>query len=289
MKKYTKLIRMKHWLKNGLIFLPLFFGGELFNKKNFLSICLGFLAFSFMASVIYIINDINDIENDRKHPLKCKRPIASGEITKYQASIIAIGLSIVAIILNLIISGNNWWCITLLVIYLFSNILYSNGLKNIPIIDVLILVIGYVIRIYYGAELIHIEVSNWLFLTVLFMAFFLGLGKRRNELLRVGTDNRKVLDKYNKEFLNSNMYVSLALTIVFYSLWCSEMSDLKSNNLVMFTIPLVVSICMKYNLNIEQEDNDGDPMETLLKDKLLFALVFLYIFFMFIIFYLFIN
>lgn len=289
MKKYTKLIRMKHWLKNGLILLPLFFGGELFNKKSLLSIFLGFLSFSFMASVIYIINDINDIENDKKHPVKCKRPLASGEIKKRQASIIAIGFCIVAIALNFIASGTNRWCFALLLIYLFSNILYSNGLKNIPIIDVLILVIGYVIRIYYGAELIHINVSNWLFLTVLFMAFFLGLGKRRNELMRQGTDKRTVLDKYNKEFLNSNMYVSLALTIVFYSLWCSEISELRHNNLVMLTIPLVVSICMKYNLNIEQEDNDGDPMETLLKDKLLFALVFIYIVFMLAIFYFFNN
>lgn len=286
MKKYIKLIRMKHWLKNGLIFLPLFFGGELLDRKSLVVTMLGFLAFSYIASVIYIINDINDIENDRKHPTKCKRPLASGEITKNHAIIIAIGLGLCAVFFNALACQSNWLGLILLATYLITNILYSKGMKNVPIIDVLILVLGYVIRIYYGAELINVQVSNWLFLTVLFMAFFLGLGKRRNELLRQGTDNRKVLDKYNQDFLNSNMYVSLGLTIVFYSLWCSEMSDLKNNNFVMITIPLVVSICMKYNLNIEQEDNDGDPMETLLKDKLLFALITIYVVCMLIIFYL---
>lgn len=285
MKKYIKLIRMKHWLKNGLIFFPLFFGGELLDRKKLLITILGFLAFSFIASVIYIINDINDIENDKSHPRKCKRPLASGEITKNQAITIAIGLGLCAVFLNILACQSNWLGFILLAIYLATNILYSKGLKNVPIIDVLILVLGYVIRIYYGAELINVKVSNWLFLTVLFMAFFLGLGKRRNELLRQGTDNRKVLDKYTQDFLNSNMYVSLGLTIVFYSLWCSEMSDLKNNNFVMFTIPLVVSICMKYNLNIEQEDDDGDPMETLLKDKLLSMLIIIYVICMLSIFY----
>lgn len=275
LKKYLKLIRIKHWIKNGLIFLPLFFSGKFTELDNFTNTILAFLSFSLGASMVYIINDINDIENDRKHPTKCKRPLASGEIKVKKAYLILIIFAIATIAFNGLISIDKITTWLLLLTYLGSNIVYSLGAKNIALLDITILVLGYIIRIYYGATVINVTVSNWLYLTVLFMAFFLGLGKRRNEIEKTGTKSRKVLTVYTKEFLDKTMYMCLGLTIMSYSLWCEEISKLQGKVSFMFTIPLVVIICMKYSLDIEK-DSDGDPTETLFHDGILIGLVTLY-------------
>lgn len=275
LKKYLKLIRIKHWIKNGLIFLPLFFSGKFTELDNFTNTILAFLSFSLGASMVYIINDINDIENDRKHPTKCKRPLASGEIKVKKAYLILIIFAIATIAFNGLISIDKITTWLLLLTYLGSNIIYSLGAKNIALLDITILVLGYIIRIYYGATVINVTVSNWLYLTVLFMAFFLGLGKRRNEIEKTGTKSRKVLTVYTKEFLDKTMYMCLGLTIMSYSLWCEEISKLQGKVSFMFTIPLVVIICMKYSLDIEK-DSDGDPTETLFHDGILIGLVTLY-------------
>ena len=133
------------------------------------------------------------------------------------------------------------------------------------------------LRVLFGGILINVEVSQWLFLTVLSLSFYLGLGKRRNELLKQENSKnkgevRKVLQYYNKEFLDKNMYMCLSTTIVFYSLWCKDMSSFKY---IFWTIPLIIIICMKYSLNIES-NSSGDPVEVLLKDKVLIGLVGLY-------------
>lgn len=275
LKKYLKLIRIKHWIKNGLIFLPLFFSGKFTELDNFTNTILAFLSFSLGASMVYIINDINDIDNDRKHPTKCKRPLASGEIKVKKAYLILIIFAIATIAFNGLISIDKITTWLLLLTYLGSNIIYSLGAKNIALLDITILVLGYIIRIYYGATVINVTVSNWLYLTVLFMAFFLGLGKRRNEIEKTGTKSRKVLTVYTKEFLDKTMYMCLGLTIMSYSLWCEEISKLQGKVSFMFTIPLVVIICMKYSLDIEK-DSDGDPTETLFHDGILIGLVTLY-------------
>ena len=214
LKKYLKLIRIKHWIKNGLIFLPLFFSGKFTELDNFTNTILAFLSFSLGASMVYIINDINDIENDRKHPTKCKRPLASGEIKVKKAYLILIIFAIATIAFNGLISIDKITTWLLLLTYLGSNIIYSFGAKNIALLDITILVLGYIIRIYYGAIVINVTVSNWLYLTVLFMAFFLGLGKRRNEIEKTGTKSRKVLTVYTKEFLDKTMYMCLGLTLI---------------------------------------------------------------------------
>ncbi len=271
-----KLMRPHHYIKNGLLFLPLVFSGNLLNKEFIFVMIIGFLAFSLSSSLIYIINDIFDVEKDRLHPKKCKRPIASGEISIKFAWFWAFLLFVAVILLNSIVATNNIGAWVLLGLYIALNFSYSMGLKQVPLVDVAILVSGFLIRVLYGASIINVVVSNWLYLTVISMAFYLGLGKRRNEMSRQGSDTRKVLQFYNYNFLDKNMYLANALTIVFYSLWCVDTSTVaRFSNKLIWTVPLVMLISMKYSLNIEG-NSDGDPVDVVLGDKLLMGLAIIY-------------
>lgn len=271
-----KLMRPHHYIKNGLLFLPLVFSGNLLNKEFIFVMIIGFLAFSLSSSMIYIINDIFDVEKDRLHPKKCKRPIASGEISIKFAWFWAFLLFIAVILLNSVVATNNIGAWVLLGLYIVLNFSYSMGLKQVPLIDVAILVSGFLIRVLYGASIINVVVSNWLYLTVISMAFYLGLGKRRNEMSRQGSETRKVLQFYNYNFLDKNMYLANALTIVFYSLWCVDTSTVaRFSNKLIWTVPLVMLISMKYSLNIEG-NSDGDPVDVVLGDKLLMGLAIIY-------------
>ena len=157
-----------------------------------------------------------------------------------------------------------------------TNTAYSFGAKNYALVDITILALGYVLRVYYGALLIHVPVSSWLFLTILSTAFFLGLGKRRNELETAkDLETREVLKKYTKNFLDKVLYMCLTLSIVFYSLWCAAMSQSEDGNLFLFTVPVVLLICMRYCMDIEG-DSDGDPVEVVLSDKMLLCLIGVY-------------
>lgn len=273
MKKYLKLIRAKHWIKNCLIFLPLIFSREI-NQTNIILTILGFISFSLASSIIYIINDIRDKEKDKNHPTKKNRPIAAGTISIPSALTIAGLFLIITIAILIYLSTYNHFISIYIISYILLNIMYSFGLKNIPLLDVFILALGFLIRVLYGGALINVEVSTWLFLTVLSISFYLGLGKRRNELMAqetIGNNTRSVLKYYNKEFLDKNMYMCLSMTIIFYSLWCQDLNS----KYIMWTIPVVLLICMKYSLNIES-NSSGDPVEVLLKDKVLILLIGIY-------------
>lgn len=290
MKNYLKLIRIKHWLKNGLVILPLFFGKEILNFNKITSVILAFLIFSMISSIIYVINDINDIESDKNHPTKKNRPLASGKISIKNAILVLILLLTLStsLIIYLYNKTTNIYIILIPIIYIVLNILYSLKLKQVPIIDVAILVSGFVLRVYYGGVSSNIEISTWLYLMVMFGSFYLGFGKRRNELKQNKVKNtRKVLQFYNKEFLDKNMYVSLGLAIISYSLWCVDpitKTNITSNYLIL-TIPLIMMIFQKYSLIIEG-DSDGDPIEVILNDKTLIFLLLIYIISMFVIVYL---
>ncbi len=273
MKKYLKLIRVKHWIKNLLIFLPLIFSREI-NQSNIILTILGFISFSLASSIIYIINDIRDKEKDKNHPTKKNRPIAAGTISIPNALTIAGLFLIITIAILIYLSTYNHFISIYIISYILLNIMYSFGLKNIPLLDVFILALGFLIRVLYGGAIINVEVSTWLFLTVLSISFYLGLGKRRNELMAqesIGNNTRSVLKYYNKEFLDKNMYMCLSMTIIFYSLWCQDLNS----KYIMWTIPVVLLICMKYSLNIES-NSLGDPVEVLLKDKVLILLIGIY-------------
>lgn len=288
MKKYIQLLRVQHWLKNILIFLPLIFSKNLFNVNDLIMVLVGSIAFSFIASIVYINNDIHDIENDRKHSKKKKRPLASGKVSVKTAIIyeVVLGLFSILLLMFLYFKVQNLFIVILPVIYLLLNYLYSKGLKNIAIIDIVILVSGFVIRVLFGALIISVELSNWLYLMVMFGSFYLGLGKRRNEFLKIGVSSRKVLTSYNKDFLDKNMYSCLTLSIFSYSMWCIDPITLSriDNQFLIWTIPFVMIIFMLYSLEIEK-DSLGDPVEVILKSKSLISMVGLYGFVMFLLLY----
>lgn len=286
MKHYLKLMRVHHYIKNLLVFAALACSGQLFHLEKLAAGIAGFLAFSMVSSVVYIINDIRDVEKDRKHPTKCKRPIAAGTISTSRAWGLAIVLLLIAVVCN--------WRVfhvtstLLLALYLVLNLAYSFGLKNVPIVDVTILVAGFLIRILYGAFVTEITISNWLYLTVIALAFYFALGKRRNELKQISDgETRLVLKAYPVNFLDKNMGMCLTLANVFYALWSMDERtvSLYNNRYIVFTVPIVLLITLKYSLDIEGE-SDGDPVEVLLHDKVLLTLCVLYLAVMFLILYL---
>jgi len=274
--KTLRLMRVHHYIKNVLIFLPLIFSGQLFRPGLFVSTLWGTLAFCLMTSIVYIVNDIRDLEKDRRHPTKCRRPLASGELSVAYAKKVIIVL--VAAIAAILLLGGHFHMSTILymLIYMGLNLGYSFGLKNYPIIDIVILVSGFLLRMIYGSSLTGIEVSSWLYLTVMSISFYLGFGKRRNEFRRTGSQSREVLKYYTYEFLDKNMVLFLALSDVFYSLWCVNMIDSgRYGHLLLWTVPMVLVIEMRYSLDVEGE-YDGDPVEVMYHDRVLIGLVSCY-------------
>ncbi len=274
MKKYIKLLRVKHYIKNILVLIPMVFANNLFELFQISQAAIGFVMFSLISSVVYIFNDIQDIEKDRQHPTKRHRPLASGEIKLKNAQIIGIILVAIVLVMDIIVVDYKLLPLSVLILYLIINILYSKYLKNYPIIDVVILAFGYILRIYFGALLVDVEISAWLYLSMMSLSFFLGFGKRRNELLKRGMTYRQVLRYYPKEFLDKVMYMFLGITIVFYSLWCEAAAKIYGN-IVLLSVPIVIVTALKYTLIIEQ-DSDGDPVEVILSDKILLCLGVVY-------------
>lgn len=277
MKNYIKLARFKHCIKNIFILLPLFFGHKLFDIEANIGCILGFFAFSLLSSVVYIVNDINDIENDKRHPQKRLRPIASGKISIKNGIIYAAFLAVLSCVCAYFACRENPFSVIFLITYFVINFMYSFGLKNYPIIDVAILASGFLLRLLFGASIVNIEVSSWLYLTVLSLSFYLGLGKRRNELKRQSDTSRKVLKYYSYEFLDKMMYMFMAIALVFYSLWCADpmtVSNLDPSRIV-WTVPVIILILMRYSYIVEG-DSDGDPAEVVLHDIPILALCAFY-------------
>jgi len=280
--QYIHLLRVRHWIKNILIFIPLFFSFGFFDARVVKTSILGFLSFSLLSSIVYILNDITDIEKDRLHVSKRRRPLASGDITVPRATAVLVILftALVVLFSLLRIRGNgpyNLKSAGLLLLYMLLNVAYSLGLKNIPIVDVIILASGYVIRVLFGAVIIGVDISVWLYLVITAGACYLGLGKRRNEIGANGTETRAVMKFYSHNFLDKNMYTCQALCMVFYALWSMDSATVERfhTSAFIYTVPLVLVILLKYSLNIET-DYDGDPVSVILGDKILLVLCAVY-------------
>ena len=275
MKDVLKLFRVKHYIKNLLVFVPLFFAGEIFNISLMKYAIVGFVCFCLISSAVYILNDIQDIEKDRLHPKKKNRPLASGRISIKKGILFFAGCILIALLISgfqMKLSGA-----AALLLYFILNVAYSMELKNKPIIDIVILASGFVIRIIYGGLIVGIPISKWLYLVVVTGSLFMGLGKRRNELTHQ-ENTREVLKYYSESFLDKNMYVCFTLVIVFYAMWTLDSANAK----MIWTVPALIIILMKYSMDIEG-DSDGDPVDVLLNDRILVFLVLLYavcIFFM---------
>ena len=278
-------MRVHHYIKNLLIFAPLACSGQLFNTEKLLQGTAGFLAFCLIASSVYILNDLKDVEKERRHPTKCKRPIASGAVKPHAAMLLA-AACILGGTLLCFFTSKSFWALFWLEVYLGINLAYSFGMKNVPLLDIAILAAGFLIRVLYGACLTQIIISNWLYLTVLALALYFALGKRRNELKQLGGETRAVLKAYPVNFLDKNMGMCLTLANVFYALWSMDANTVQAyhSDFVVFTVPIVLLITLKYSMNVEGV-SDGDPVEVLLHDKILLLLCLFYAAVMFFILY----
>ena len=274
MKSYLKLLRVKHYIKNGFIFVPLIFSMNYTNLNLWVNTIYAFILFSIMASIIYVINDIVDVEKDRQHATKKNRPLASKKISITSAKILVCVLIVIFTLISILVKNNAVVFITLA--YFIMNLAYSFKLKNIVIIDVFIISMGFLLRVFAGAAAIDVVVSEWLLLTTFAISLFLGFGKRYGEKKRMKSKtSRQVLMDYSLESLKCFMQVSLTLTIVFYSLYAAIGHS--SINNVVFTVPIVVIAIFRYYMLLESDIIDGDPTEVILNDIVLQLIVLSYV------------
>lgn len=272
-----RLMRPKHYIKNFLIFVSITFDRNLFNPPVLIRALLGFGAFCLLSSAVYILNDIRDVEADRQHEVKRNRPIASGAVPIPAAWVLSAVLFAAALAIHLVSCGNRGGSFFLMLAYFAVNLGYSLGLKHVPFLDIVLLVMGFVLRVVYGAAIVGSSTSAWVYLTVFSLSFYLGLGKRRNELLKSKGGTRKVLQYYSYEFLDKFMYLCLTLAVTFYALWSadSEITSKYGTDKLIWTVPLVIIILMKYSADIES-NSYGDPVEVVTHDKALLGLAALF-------------
>lgn len=263
-----KAMRPRQWTKNGFIFFALIFDKQLFSPAPFLRTLQGFFLFCLISSAVYLFNDIADIEGDRQHPEKKHRPLASGSLPVGVALGTAIVLSLVTLLLGYLLAPA---LAGILGIYLTLNILYSLWLKHIPILDVLIISSGFVLRVAAGVALITVErFSPWLYMITILFSLYIGLGKRRAEmnLLEQGAGAyRKVLDGYTIPLLDQYITIVSGMTIVAYSLYTFSAPNLPVNHSMMLTIPFVVYGIFRYLQLIQTGHAAGAPDEVALKDR----------------------
>ncbi|MCG2616836.1 decaprenyl-phosphate phosphoribosyltransferase [Terrimonas sp. NA20] len=276
---YIKLLRPKHWAKNLFLFIPLFFAGEFLNFEKISQILLGFIAFSAIASSIYILNDYRDIEDDRKHPKKKFRPLASGAVSKPAALVIAAILIVGGFGLAYFIRDKFMF---VLGIYFFINVGYSFGLKNVAILDIILLAAGFVLRVKGGSVISNIALSEWIVIMVFLLAVFMALGKRRDDVIlkiNSGVDMRKSIKGYNLELLNSLLALICAVIVVAYFMYTMSpetMTKLGTHRLY-YTCLFVMAGLMRYLQIIFVQADSGSPTKILYKDLFIQIVLILWI------------
>jgi 4-hydroxybenzoate polyprenyltransferase len=267
-KALIKTMRPRQWVtKNIFIFAAIVFDQQLLVVSSFLRTVAGFVLFCLISSSVYIFNDLIDIEADRQHPDKKNRPIPSGKLPASVAWIACILLVVVTLVLGYLLAPAFAYVIGL---YFFINIFYSKWLKHIPIVDVMIISAGFVLRVHAGVTLIQVErFSPWLYVVMTLLSLFLGFGKRRAELALLATgagSHRKVLDGYTLPLLDQYIMIVSATTIVAYSLYTFNAPNVPDNHSMMLTIPFVVYTIFRYLYLIEVKHAGGAPEEILLSD-----------------------
>lgn len=272
-----KTLRPKQWTKNGFIFAALIFDIKLFQTELVIKTVLGFALLCLISGTVYIINDIVDIEKDRQHPTKRTRPLPSGKVSVYAAITAVIVLLVVSLPLSLLLHPGFGLITTG---YLLLQIAYSFVLKNIVIIDVFTLATGFVLRVAAGVALVEAErFSPWLYVITVLLALFLGLGKRRQEIVLLkGKDfnTRTILNEYNIPFLDAMMAIVTTGTIITYAFYTFSAPNLPDNHLMMLTIPFVIYGIFRYLYIIHVQGNGGAPDEVLLTDSSLQITIILF-------------
>ncbi len=263
-------MRPRQWLKNTIIFAALVFDRQLSigNWPAVLRTFLGFIIFCLLSGVVYIINDIADMEADQQHPVKKKRPLASGELSVN----VARGFAIITLALIIPLSFLLSPAFTIVALsYLVLNLAYSNWIKNIPLLDVFAIVLGFVLRILAGVSLIEVaRFSPWLYVVTTLGALYIGFGKRRAELALLADSTnspRKVLDGYTLPLLDQLITIVSGTTIIAYSLYTFSAPNLSENHVMMLTIPFVMYGIFRYLYLIQVKHRGGAPEEVILSDR----------------------
>ena len=278
MKNILILLRPKQYIKNIFVFTPLFFSFSFFNYEKVLLSFVAFFLFSISASSIYILNDLCDIEEDRKHPEKQNRPIASGVIAKKTAYSLMFILITISLSISFII---NLDLFVILVAYMMNNILYSVKLKHISVLDVVMIAFGFLLRVLAGGAVSRIYISMWLIIMTFLLAIFLGIAKRREDVVLSGRgiQTRKNVDGYNLEFINSAMVLMAGVIIVSYILYTvsAEVQSRFGTKNLFYTSFLVIVGILRYMQITFVEDNSGNPTNLLYKDSFLQITIVLWI------------
>ena len=259
-KSFLQLIRIKDWLKNIILFLPLIFSGQISNFEKYIDLFYAFIIFSLSASVIYIINDIVDIKSDRLHPIKkLKKPLANKSLTLNHALFI---LFILFLIISILIFLKKFLIYHLL-IYLFLNVLYSFVLKKIAFIDLLVLSFGYIIRLDVGSITVNVESSSLMIATIFSLSFYVLSLKRFAEFKR-NRDLRQSLKFYSVKKLYFLIIIS---AISFFISFIAH--GLLINDLIIYTLPLVIYLFFRYYKKAIKDSRGEFPIDIVLKDKIL--------------------
>lgn len=273
MKNIILLLRPQQWIKNIFIFLPLFFHGDLANLQMLFSAIIAFFCFCFAASSIYCFNDIYDVEADRKHPQKSKRPIASGVVSTFNAYclmafMILVSLYLAYFALNTVAMS----AIVVICFYYLMNIAYCIWLKHIALIDVFIIAVGFVLRVILGGIVNEIVLSHWIVLMTFLLALFLAFAKRRDDVIlyqETGILPRKNVNRYNLDFMNQALTVISTVTLVAYVMYSvsDEIMDQFDSHYVYLTTIFVLAGILRYLQITIVDVKSGSPTEVLLRDR----------------------
>jgi 4-hydroxybenzoate polyprenyltransferase len=281
-------MRPRQWPKNAFVFVALFFDGKLLDAESLLRTTAAFILLCLMSSAVYLMNDLSDIEADRQHPTKRLRPLPAGQLSPTVAAIAAVLFAVGSLIAGYLLSPE---FALILLTYLLSQIAYTYWLKNVVLFDVLIVTLGFVLRIAAGVAVIEVErFSPWLYLFGGFLALFLVLGKRRHELILLGDEagkHRKILSEYNLDLIDRMLSLVTTSALVFYSLYTFLAEGLPTNHTMMLTIPFLMYGIFRYLYLIHVRQEGGAPEEIALRDRPLQATIALFALTVFIVIYVF--
>ncbi len=278
MKKTLLLIRPQQWIKNGFVLIPMFFGGRLLNADDVIASVVTFFAFSFAASAIYCFNDIVDVDADRRHPVKCHRPIASGAVSVPTAYALMAVLVLLSALLLFFLPQRAGETAGIVAFYFLLNMAYCIWLKRHAIIDVCTVASGFVLRILAGGMACDVAVSNWLVLMTFLLALFLSFAKRRDDVLRMnetGEPPRRNTIRYNITFVNQAITITGTVTLVCYIMYTVSpevVSRFHAPYLYLTSIFVLVGLLRYMQLTVVDEVS-GDPTEILLRDRFTQAIV----------------
>lgn len=273
MKKYLRLIRPQHWIKNVFVLVPMFFGGVLFDLTTIESGLLVFMAFSFIASSIYCYNDIVDADADRHHPVKCRRPIASGEVSVSHAYLLMAVMAVLsAIMVMLLPTPVRMGTAVVVAIYYVLNLAYCSKLKQYAVLDVCIVAFGFVLRIVAGGVAEEVALSQWIVLMTFLLTLFLSFAKRRDDVLRMnetGEAPRHNTIRYNLTFINQAITITASVTLVCYIMYTvsPEVREHFKSQYLYLTSVFVLLGLLRYIQIAVVDKKSGDPVKVALTDR----------------------